>query len=110
MSIQITLKSNSQKPWYSSLGTLDEAVAAALEASLLEAMTFEPDSGTLRLKILMRAVPEDGTLFACLKKELGPDIKRLLLQVCYAPGALTAIEYLALHFDDLVELLVADLA
>ncbi len=49
-------------------------------------------------------------LSAQLRQALGEECRSLLLKVRYPEGALTAHEYLALHFDDLAALLKSELA
>jgi DNA polymerase-3 subunit alpha (Gram-positive type) len=105
MATLISLKSKNGKPWQEGLG-LDEP---DFSGSSLEELSFSPDEGRLNIALAMAAVPEDGACFLALRKALKSASSAAILRVRYPQGALTAQEYLALHFDDLAGLLKAEL-
>jgi DNA polymerase-3 subunit alpha (Gram-positive type) len=97
----ISLKLKDSLPWQAQLG-LDEA---ALSGAQLEDMCLRAEDGRLSVTLAMQSVPEDGGCFERLRRALGPFSSAVGLKIRYPQGALTAAEYLALHFDDLSALL-----
>src|SRR5687767_9798049 len=95
----ISLKPKGAAPWQGSLG-LDPA---QLQASL-EELAFSPEDSCVHVTLLMDAVPEDGVAFSQLRKALSA-LGKPRLRVRYSAGALSPLEYLALHFEDMLSLL-----
>ncbi len=112
MPTQIQLSVKDPVAWIQAMGLkFDSATLDAFQGSLLEALYFEPETQTLRLTLSLASAPENTNPFDALRAELKKlDFAHMALCARYTPGCISTEEYLALHFDDMLLRLAAELA